>query len=393
MISVLIGGDLCPIGMNMSLFQEGDIQALFSDLLPEFEKADLSIVNLECSLIREETPIEKSGPILGVPEACINGLKAAGIDVANLANNHIMDHGPQGLRSTIETCRRNGIDYVGVGENLQEARRICVWDVKGMRIGVLSLAEHEFNIASKNTPGANPLDVIDFVRNVDAHRSKFDYLLVLLHGGTELYPYPRPELMDMCRFLVEQGANAVICQQSHCPGCLEFYRGAPIVYGQGNLLFDWPSTYKSWHEGVLLSLKIGEGGHSHLELIPFIQSDGRPGARRMTKGQEEQFRKNFEARSRAINEESFVEEQWHAFCEQQKRFYLHLIHGRWTLIRRVAGKLNLLRYFDSKEVHLNRLEAIRCESHREALITVLSMELSQQRKAAKAQTAKDCRRD
>jgi len=82
----------------------------------EFEKADISVVNLECPLIQKEAPIEKCGPNLGAPVDCANGLKAMGIDVVGLANNHIMDHGPQGLWITIKALGEHGIAHVGAGE-------------------------------------------------------------------------------------------------------------------------------------------------------------------------------------------------------------------------------------------------------------------------------------
>jgi len=94
MINILIGGDTCPIGRNEPLFRKNDAVGLLGDLAPEFETADLSIVNLECPLIRNETPVAKCGPNLGAPVDCANGLKAMGVDVVGLANNHIMDHGP-----------------------------------------------------------------------------------------------------------------------------------------------------------------------------------------------------------------------------------------------------------------------------------------------------------
>ena len=85
-----------------------------------------------------------------------------------------------------------------------------------------------------------------------------------MHGGNEGYPYPSPRLMDTCRFLVEQGANAVICQHSHCVGCYEEYRGGHIVYGQGNLIFDASIPPPGWNEGVLVRLHISENGNSQM---------------------------------------------------------------------------------------------------------------------------------
>jgi poly-gamma-glutamate synthesis protein (capsule biosynthesis protein) len=164
MIKIVLGGDTCPIGRNQSFFQKGDVQALLGDLFPAFEVADLRIVNLECPLIEKEAPSVKCGPNLGTPVECVKGLKAMGIDVAGLANNHIMDHGPQGLQTTIKVLEQHGVDHVGAGEDVGEARRILIREVNGLRIGILATAEHEFGIAQKSTPGVNPLDVIEAAR-------------------------------------------------------------------------------------------------------------------------------------------------------------------------------------------------------------------------------------
>lgn len=201
--NIIIGSDICPIGRNEKLFEAGDAKNIFNDLLSEFEQADFSVANLECPLINSKTPILKHGPVLGVSSGCIKGIKNASIDLLNLANNHIMDHGAQGLRNTLEVCKEYAIRTVGAGENLDQARRLHIEDINGIRIAIVGLSEHEFSIASKNTYGANPIDIIDYVRNVRSNKKDFDYLIALLHGGNENFPYPNPQLRETCRFLVE----------------------------------------------------------------------------------------------------------------------------------------------------------------------------------------------
>jgi poly-gamma-glutamate synthesis protein (capsule biosynthesis protein) len=377
MVSVLVAGDLCPIGCNAPLLARGDTTALLGDLGEEFRRADLVIANLECSLTREATPAVKIGPNLGADPDCLRGIAAAGIDVVGLANNHVMDYGPAGLRTTIETCRRFGLEWVGAGENLAQARRILVREAGGWRIGILALAEQEeLGIATPTSPGINPLDVRDFVRNVRAQRENCDHLIVLLHGGTEHYPYPRPDFMDTCRFLVEQGASAVICQHNHCVSCFEIYRGAPIVYGQGNFLFDYPSPYPGFHEGILVLLDVGK--ELGLRVVPYLQSDGRPGLRRMSGDEQPRFLAALDARCRTLADESQIAELWRRFCEEHKAHYLNMLHGRRTLLRRLAGRLKRLHYFDTPDVCRLRLHLIRCESHREALLTILAGEANSQ---------------
>lgn len=377
MVRVLVGSDVCPIGRNEQLFAEGDAASVFNDILAEFQQADLSIVNLECSLIQQQSPIQKAGPVLGVKASCINGMKNTGIDVVNLGNNHITDHGSAGLKSTLQACEDAGIACVGAGENLEDAGKILVREIAGMRIGIYSAAEHEFSIAAKQTPGANPLDVIDFVRKVKGWRKRCDYLIVLLHAGVEHYPYPSPALRKMCRFFVEQGANAVICQHSHCPGCYENYGNGHIVYGQGNLIFDMPSKarkYKFWNEGFLVVLQIEGPDSSVMEIIPHIQSESGLGTQRMTGKEEEIFRQTLEQKSLAILEDGFVEKQWDQFCRENKNAYLSSLFGHGLLLHKLNTKTGLVSCLISKRRLRRKLNAIRCQSHREAIIKILSEE-------------------
>jgi poly-gamma-glutamate synthesis protein (capsule biosynthesis protein) len=375
MIRVLIGGDVFPSGRNKPMFQQGDSVGLFGNILQNIREADLSVVNLECPLIHENTPIKKIGMVLGADEACINGIKASGIDVLNLANNHIMDHGAAGLENTINLCINAGIGYVGAGQNLAAAGTMYIRKVKDLRVGILSFAEHEFSIATKAMWGANPLDVIEFVRKVQSHRSGFDYLIVLLHGGSEYYPFPSPSLQNVCRFFVEQGANAVICQHSHCAGCYENYRNAHIVYGQGNFIFEPPSNQdSSWHEGFLVTLHIEHKNKSEMEITPYTQSGLQAGVQRMPADQEEKFFQDLRRRSDLILDEEFVEAQWAMFCRARKRKYLSMINANNLLTEIPYREINFLKCLISKQSLRKKLNLIRCESHRDILIRILSEE-------------------
>jgi poly-gamma-glutamate synthesis protein (capsule biosynthesis protein) len=369
--TVLIGGDVCPTAADIAAFCRGDATAIFHDLLEDIAQADLTVVDLECPLTDHETPIPKCGPNLLAPMACIRAFKEAGVDVLDLANNHILDQGAAGLENTLAAAASAGIATVGAGRNLNEARRILIKNLQGIRVGILALAQHEFSIATSASPGANPLDLIDFTRNLAAERGNFDYLLVLVHAGNEHYPYPSPRLMETCRFFVEQGAGAVICHHTHCPGCWEEYRGGHIVYGQGNLVYGNPAGKPAWNEGFLVRLSISEFGKSEMQLAPFEQLRGQLGARKLQGAAAAAFLENISQRSKQIQDPSFVREVWLRFCEKERSFYLNsmLGHGR------VLGWLNrhgrLVKYLYSPRTLQCAGAVIRCEAHREALETLL----------------------
>src|SRR5436190_13126511 len=133
---IVIGGDLCPTKRDADYFCEGNARGLFNDLLEEFEAADLAVVNLECPLIERQSPIIKTGPVLGAPRDAIHGIVSSHIRCVGLANNHTLDHGAAGLESTLRTCATAGIRTFGAGNSLEEARRPLVMNAGPLRIGL-----------------------------------------------------------------------------------------------------------------------------------------------------------------------------------------------------------------------------------------------------------------
>ncbi|MGA2863526.1 MAG: CapA family protein [Verrucomicrobiota bacterium] len=373
MITILIGADICPIGGNRPYFMAGDAQSLLNDLRVEFEQTDLCIANLECPLIETPCPILKTGPIFGEPNAVINGLKHAGVDVLALANNHILDHGTPGLKNTLAVCASAGIATVGAGENLQAARRILIRDVGGLRIGILAVAEHEFSIATSCAAGANPLDLIDFVRNITRNRKSCDYLIVLLHGSDEFF-VPTPRIKDTCHFMVEMGVNAVIVQHPHCLGAYEEYKSCHIVYGQGALIMD-EAIYrnrKSFHEGFLVKLRIAQDARSSMEILPFVQSDPLPGARRMNPERERQFLQSLLEKCNAVKDDAWVQAQWRSFCEGRKHSYLSSLLGHNRVLSKLNAKGLVAKFVHGKRSLLRAKNTACCETHREAIETIFS---------------------
>jgi len=272
----------------------------------------------------------------------------------------------------LAVCERAGIATVGAGVNLCEARRILIRQIGTIRVGVLGVAEHEFSIATPRSAGANPLDIIDFVRNVRENSDRFDYLVVLLHGSDEFH-VPTPRVRDTCRFMIEMGARAVVVQHPHVLGGYEYYQGGHIVYGQGALVMD-EAIYRdqqSFHEGFLVKLSIAGDLSSRMEIIPFVQSNPSPGARRLTEQQEEELRSRFEQRSKAIADDEFVEAEWLRFCEIRKHIYMSSLLGHNRVVRKLDSGGWLRRLFYSRKALLSVRNCVCCETHREAIETIL----------------------
>jgi poly-gamma-glutamate synthesis protein (capsule biosynthesis protein) len=184
--------------------------------------------------------------------------------------------------------------------------------------------------------------------------------------------------------MVEMGAHAVIVQHTHCPGCFEEYRGANIVYGQGDLIFDRRRNVKNWQQkGFLVRLTLGGKDTQSMTLIPYIQSDTRIGARKMSDSEEKIFLRELYDKSKKLSNPSFIEEEWLRLSKEKKHYYLFgFLPG--LINNRILQKIN--KYFPFIERlytnrHLLRLEnMLCCESHREVIQTILSEKRNKMRK-------------
>ena len=367
MIDIVVGGDICPIGRIETAFMQGNAVHIFGDLLEEVTASDIAVANLECPLVTRQTPIVKPGGVIGARVECIKGLAAAGFHVVNLANNHSFDHGETGLFETIEAAKRAGLSMVGVGINIEEAAKPFVKELNGQRIVIYAMAEREFSIATESAPGANPLDIINFVKSVEEHK-RGGVFIVLIHGGKEFYPYPSPEMIRRCRFMVDMGADAVVCSHTHCPLPWETYKGRPIVYGLGNLVFEpLGEVQSSWYEGYLAKLSLSDTGIG-LEAIPYCQSRGMTGARKLNEPERVSFFTAMDAKGNEIKDTALMQDRWLQYCREEKRSYLMNLLGYNRLMRKFGS--TLLKVLHSRDEILRSLLLAQCETHQEVLNTI-----------------------
>ena len=155
---IMIFGDICPDNNYRKLFDSNKNAAFSDEIANDISNAKLVIGNLECPATNNKKPIIKCGPSLRAETNDVNKLKEIGFHVLSLANNHILDYGEKGVEDTLQVCEDSGIKYVGAGKNLEEAARTLVCEIEDKKIGILSFAEAEFNLARPSVPGANHFD-------------------------------------------------------------------------------------------------------------------------------------------------------------------------------------------------------------------------------------------
>lgn len=366
-MKIIIAGDLVPTNSNIGIFEKGDVNALLGEeLLSIWNSSDLRLLNLEVPLTDIESPISKSGPNLIAPLNTIKGIKALNPSLITLANNHILDQGIQGLKSTMETLKKYDIPFVGVGDNLLESSKSYIIEEKGKKIGVYACAENEFSIATLDKPGANPFDPFESLDHIEELKSKSDYVIVLYHGGKEHYRYPSPYLQKACKKMVDKGADFVICQHSHAVGSFEKHKDSTIVYGQGNFIFDLADN-EYWNNGLLIKVSIDE--EVSIDYIPIIKNEN---TIKLAIGKDmEKILSDFNKRSKDILEEGFIKENYAEFAEKNIVNYLTKLSGfgKWKsrIDRHLLNNWMLKRRYSKKNL-LAIENYIKCEAHNELLL-------------------------
>ena len=201
--------------------------------------------------------------------------KDLGVDIAGLANNHVLDYGKDALTDTFTTLTDAGIDYTGAGDSLEEASKLIIkTDDMGRTYGFLA-ASHVIPVASWNVVDSQPgefcfYDETDLLEAIQAADSQVDYLFVMVHWGvehtTELTDYQPNDAHKM----IDAGADAVIGMHSHCIQPVEYYNGKPIFYSLGNFIFN--QTIKSGG-GAAVEFSIDENNTVAYRIIPITASN------------------------------------------------------------------------------------------------------------------------
>lgn len=372
---IIIGGDLVPTKSNIDLFIAGEIEKLVGvELMNVLSKAYYRIFNLEVPLTEYERPIIKQGPNLIASPSAIEGYKELGTSLLTMANNHILDQGEQGLKSTITTLKKAGINYIGAGPSLKEASKPLIFNFQNKKVGVIAFAEHEFSIAKEDKAGANPFDPLWSLDLVCELKNKCDFIIVLYHGGKEHYRYPSPYLQKVCRRLIDKGADIVICQHSHCIGCEEKYRKGTIIYGQGNFIFD-DCDDECWQTSLLVKIECD----FTVSYIPIVKNGNT--VRLANEKKSDEIMDDFYFRSGEIKNPNFIESHYTEYSELFEDTYLRALSGECSLLIRILNKLSrgkYMKYYFEKKYGIHSkvriANYIDCEAHRELLLRSLSKE-------------------
>lgn len=266
-----------PVSRDITLAFAGDVHFIdrtvgvslrsVTDMMGD---ADLTMVNLETAVTSRGTPEPKTFLFRAAPGAFAR-LKAAGIDVVTVANNHALDYGRVGLADTLADAQKAQMPVVGAGPRADDAYAPQIFTIRGTRIAVLGMSQvSELWQSWRATDTRSGLAMArDTQRAVDAVRiaaKLADVVVVYLHWGTEYQACPSADQRTLARQLAGAGADVLVGTHAHVLLGDGWLGSTYVHYGLSN--FVWWRNDAATNDTEVLRLTVHDGRVASAAVVP-----------------------------------------------------------------------------------------------------------------------------
>lgn len=254
----------------------------FQNIRELLKSADFNFGNLESPISGSDKYGKTGSLVFNAPEKYARPLKDFNFKVLNLANNHAMDQGKDGLFHTINFLDELGLRHTGAGTNQEEAWQPVVITANGIKTCFVGASYASANDNGKTTNNfvARIEDEKNLKKSLSIAKKDLacDFTVVTMHAGVEYTRGPNAAQKKFARTAVDLGADMVIGAHPHwiqtvekyCPGLPENgpqvtisdkplqYGGCKyIFYSLGNFIFDqeWSQDTK---EGLAIKVNVAK---------------------------------------------------------------------------------------------------------------------------------------
>lgn len=273
-VTIAAVGDVMLGGSMAATVRELGADHPFAPTRGILSAADIAVGNLEAPFGTRGRPFKKRFTFL-VPPAHAAALARAGFDVVALANNHMMDYGPEPLAATLALLDSLGIARSGAGPDAARARAPAVVERNGVRVAFLSYSRvHPTQFwAGRRKPGTAAADDAIVAADIRKAKQRADLVVVSVHWGAELMDRPKDYQVRLAHAAVDAGADLVLGHHPHVLQGLELYKGRLIAYSLGNFAFG--SGSRRCTESIILLTEFGTGGLERVTAVPLCVDNHR----------------------------------------------------------------------------------------------------------------------
>ena len=207
----------------------------FKHVEGHIQKADVAVCNMEFPLAGKPYT---GYPVFSGPESFAEYLSDVGFDVLLTANNHVLDKGFEGLTRTIGKLEDLSILYTGVAasEKADTLLNPLILQVKGVKVALVNFTYGTNQGAATRWPRVQRMSREALAPVMARARAKADIILVFPHWGVEYEPRHSAQQESMARWLVSEGADAIIGSHPHVVQDMQWIDGIPVYYSLGNAL-------------------------------------------------------------------------------------------------------------------------------------------------------------
>ncbi|REE82710.1 poly-gamma-glutamate synthesis protein (capsule biosynthesis protein) [Paenibacillus taihuensis] len=278
-ITLSFAGDVLLAAAVENLMQKNGFDYPYTYVQPFLQKPDFMAVNLETPVTTRGTPAQNKQYVYKSSPDALPALKASGIDLVNLANNHTMDQGEEGLLDTIEHLDSAGIPNMGAGRDDAEAFKPVLLEAKGISVAYIGLSrvipEGSWK-AGKDHPGlAETYDSTRAVKAIQEAKKQADLVVVMVHWGIEREDNPNADQTRLAHEYIDAGADLVIGSHPHTLQGFESYKGKWIAYSLGNFIFPGMTPDKTKDTGVV-DARCSVDGKCSLLMHPMRSNQSQP---------------------------------------------------------------------------------------------------------------------
>lgn len=256
--SLVFTGD---IGFDRYMYGRWNDKKLISEEILNFlHSADHVIANVEGPIAQIPQNTVQSGVkqlLHTIDPDAVKVLKNMRADIWNICNNHIMDAGEDGIKSTLKIAHENAVKTIGAGMNIAQARKPVIIDEAG-GIGLFGVGyQRACRAAGEEKAGCFSWSDLDAVQNViNDIKKSCRWCVVVAHAGEEFTPLPSPYTRERYHKYLEMGADIVVAHHPHVPMNYETVGDKIIFYSLGNFIFDTDYQRSQHYTDLGLLIKI-----------------------------------------------------------------------------------------------------------------------------------------
>lgn len=246
----------CAVGDNLihqTIYEEADsfsgsIDDGKYDFTPFYSEVKDDIASYDLSFINQETIVGGydmglSGyPVFNSPDEVADAVKKVGFDLVNMATNHSLDMGQDGIDHAVDVFDGLNLCHDGVYKDSESKQSINIVEKNGIKFALVSFTESTNGITAPYDYSISTFDDDDYIKEkIESAKLIADFVIVSAHWGTENSFDTDDFQKYYSQYLADCGADLIIGTHPHTIEPVEWVtssdgRKVLCAYSLGNFL-------------------------------------------------------------------------------------------------------------------------------------------------------------